>query len=126
MRLLLVLVATLLLSTACGGKHTAAPTVYARGLVHASAFAYDARRRLWVSTSGATTHGSDAVYVVAKQGSAPVKVIAHAPGPLGLVWDKGSLYVATLDGVYRYSGLSGTTLRAHLARSSRSTPTAAT
>jgi glucose/arabinose dehydrogenase len=96
----------LLLCTACGGRRAATGSVYARGLVHASAFAYDAHGRLWVSTSGATTHTKDAVYVVPKESATPVKVIAHVRGPLGLVWDKGSLYVSTLDGVYRYSELT--------------------
>ena len=106
MRLLGILLGVLVLATSCGGKKSAVPTVYARGLVHAAAFAYDSRGRLWVATSGATVHRTDGVYLVAKQGATPVKVIAHVRGPLGLVWDNGSLYVSTLDGVYRYSGFT--------------------
>src|SRR5204863_2655893 len=58
-------------------------SVYAGGLRLQSAFALDARGRLWVAVSGATTHGSDGVFLVAKTGARPVKVIGGIRGPLG-------------------------------------------
>lgn len=107
MRTLLIALVVLLGASACGSaSHTVQRSVYARGITNMSAFAYDAQGRLWVARSGATTHGSDGVYVVAKAGATPVKVIADVRGPLGLVWVHDSLYVSTLDGVYRFSGLT--------------------
>jgi len=58
-------------------------TVYAKGLPTMSAFALDARGRLWVTTSGATKHTGDGVYLVARAGARPVKVITGVRGPLG-------------------------------------------
>jgi hypothetical protein len=43
--------------------------------VHASAFAHDARGRLWVAASGATTHRADGVYLVRRAGARPLKVV---------------------------------------------------
>ena len=43
-------------------------TVYARGIPQMSAFAFDASGRLWVTRSGANTHESDGVYLVAARG----------------------------------------------------------
>jgi glucose/arabinose dehydrogenase len=83
-------------------------TVYARGIPQMSAFAFDSRGRLWVTRSGATTHARDAVYVVARRGATPVKAVSSIRGPLGLVWVGSSLYVSSLDGVYRFSGFDGT------------------
>jgi hypothetical protein len=37
-----------------------------------AAFTFDARGRLWVAVSGATTHESDGIYVVATAGARPV------------------------------------------------------
>jgi glucose/arabinose dehydrogenase len=118
----LALLAVVLLATACG---TTAPaelvsigaglrgpsglnaTVYATGLTHASAFAFDARGRLWVTTSGADTHGSDGVYMVAKAGARPVEVVSGPKGPLGLVWYRNELIVSSLDRVTAFSDLRG-------------------
>lgn len=83
-------------------------TVYANGLTHASAFAFDAQGRLWVTTSGSDTHGSDGVYMVAKEGAEPVKVVAGPKGPLGLVWYGKELIVSSLGRVTVFSGLHGT------------------
>jgi glucose/arabinose dehydrogenase len=44
-------------------------TVYATGLRNVSAFAFDARDRLWVTTSAATKHSDDAVYLVRSAGA---------------------------------------------------------
>jgi glucose/arabinose dehydrogenase len=83
-------------------------TVYATGLPTASAFAVDARGRLWVATSAASGHSNDGVYLVAHAGARPVRVIAGVRGPLGLTWLRGSLYVASLGRVDAFSGLHGT------------------
>jgi glucose/arabinose dehydrogenase len=85
-----------------------AATVYAKGLPTMSAFALDARGRLWVTTSGATKHTDDGVYLVARAGARPVKVITGVRGPLGLTWVGNTLYVASLGRVEAYSGLRGT------------------
>ena len=42
-------------------------TVYATGLANVSAFALDAKGRLWVTTSAASDHTSDGVYLVPAQ-----------------------------------------------------------
>jgi glucose/arabinose dehydrogenase len=83
-------------------------SVYATGLRHVSAFALDRRGRLWVTTSGATTHGSDGVYLVRKAGARPVKVVSGLRAPLGLVWVGRRLYVASLGRVDAFGGLRGT------------------
>jgi glucose/arabinose dehydrogenase len=83
-------------------------TVYASGLAHVSAFALDGKGRLWVTTSAATGHGADGVYVIPKAGAKPVRVISGLRGPLGLVWHSGTLYVASIGRVDAFSGLRGT------------------
>jgi glucose/arabinose dehydrogenase len=83
-------------------------TIYARGITHVSAFAFDSRGRLWATTSGATGHAGDGIYLVARRGARPVEVVAGPKGPLGLVWIGGSLYVSSLGAVTRFSGLDGT------------------
>ena len=83
-------------------------TIYARGIREMSAFAFDRAGRLWVTRSGATTHGHDGLYVVRTAGARPVKV-AGLRGPLGLVWVGKSLYVSSLAGVDRFGGLHGRT-----------------
>jgi glucose/arabinose dehydrogenase len=82
-------------------------TVYATGLVHASAFAFDAQGRLWVTTSGSNTHGTDGVYMVAHAGATPVKVISGPKGPLGLLWYGRELIVSSLGRVTMYFSLEG-------------------
>lgn len=85
-----------------------AATVYATGLPTASAFALDARGRLWVATSAASDHRKDGVYLVARAGARPLKVISGVRGPLGLTWVGDRLYVASLGRVDAWSGLHGT------------------
>jgi glucose/arabinose dehydrogenase len=89
------------------GRNGMHATVYARGIRQMSAFALDSRGRLWVTRSGASTHAHDAVYVVARHGATPVKVVSSIRGPLGLVWAGSRLFVGSLDGVYRFSGFDG-------------------
>jgi glucose/arabinose dehydrogenase len=85
-----------------------AATVYATGIPTASAFAIDARGRLWVAASAASDHRKDGVYLVARAGARPVKVIGGVRGPLGLTWYRNRLYVASLGRVDAFSGLHGT------------------
>ncbi|MFL5926701.1 MAG: hypothetical protein ACJ77E_07180, partial [Gaiellaceae bacterium] len=44
-------------------------TVYARGIPEMSAFAFDARGRLWVTRSGSSRHSNGGVYVVSCRGA---------------------------------------------------------
>ena len=81
--------------------------VYATGLKHASAFAFDRDGRLWVTTSGAADHHSDGLYVVARADTRPVRV-AHLDGPLGLTWYRNRLYVASTGRVTAFGDLHGT------------------
>jgi glucose/arabinose dehydrogenase len=83
-------------------------TVYATGLPHAAAFAFDSTQRLWVATAAYTDDGTDGVYLVSKQGATPVEVITSLHTPLGLLWSHDSLYVAQKGRVVAYSGLVGT------------------
>ena len=82
-------------------------TVYASGLRNVSAFAFDARGRLWATTSAASGHARDGVYVIPRAGAAPIKVISTVRGPLGLLWHGGRLYVTSLGRVDVFSGLRG-------------------
>jgi glucose/arabinose dehydrogenase len=97
------------------GPQGFAASVYARGLPTASAFALDSRGRLWVATSAATKHSKDGVYLIARAGARPVKVVAGVRGPLGLTWYRDRLYVASLGRVEAFSGLRGT----HFAKRTR-------
>jgi hypothetical protein len=83
------------------------------GQATASAFALDASGRLWVATSGATSHGRDAVYLIPRAGARPRRVVSRANGPLGLLWDGGRLYVASLGRVDAYGGLRGARFATH-------------
>ena len=90
------------------GPEGAKATVYASGLVHASAFAFDRLGRLWVTTSGASDHRADALYLVPRRGARPVEVAGHLDGPLGLTWYRGRLYVPSIGRVTAFGGLHGT------------------
>jgi len=81
-------------------------TVYATGLRHVSAIAVDGRGRLWITTSAATDHSVDGLYVVARAGAKPVRV-AHLTEPLGLVWSGKTLYVAARGQVVAFTHLVG-------------------
>lgn len=136
LRALSALVVSALVVAACGGASKSAtianraaalvdigsglkgPTglsasVYATGLAHAAAFAFDAEGRLWVATAAYTDTDTDAVYVVTSPGATPVKVITGVHTPLGLVWYRGSLYVASKQNVAAYHGLKGTHFATH-------------
>jgi glucose/arabinose dehydrogenase len=119
--------------TACGGTNSASPSpaalvsigdglhgpaglhasVFARGLIHAAALAFDPQGRLWVATAAYDYTGDDGVYVVADAGATPVEVITGLRTPLGLLWYAGSLYVASTSRVDAYSDFNGTRFLAH-------------
>ena len=90
-------------------------TVYATGLRNVSAFAFDASGRLWATTSAASGHARDGVYVIPRAGGIPIKVIGSVRGPLGLLWHGGRLYVTSLGRVDVFSGLHGSRFAAHRA-----------
>jgi glucose/arabinose dehydrogenase len=90
------------------GRAGLVASVYATGLADVSALALDADGRLWVATSGATGHSTDAVYEVAAAGATPVKVISGLKGPLGLAWYHGTMYVSSIGRVDAFSDLRGT------------------
>jgi glucose/arabinose dehydrogenase len=79
--------------------------------MHVSAFAFDPRGRLWATTSGASGHAGDGVFLIAHDGMPAVRVVAGPKGPLGLVWIGGSLYVSSLGAVTRFSDLQGKRFR---------------
>ena len=125
-RLILACAGASIALTACGGAASTGPvpigaglsgphgwhaTVYTRGLTHVSALAYDGQGRLWVTTSGATTHGSDGIYVVSRAGAAPRKVAVGITAPLGLVWVGDRLIVSSLGRVTAFSAFDGARFR---------------
>ena len=81
-------------------------TVYATGLRNVSAIAVDSRGRPWATTSAASDHSRDGLYLVAHRGAKPV-LVAHMTEPLGLVWDGSALFVAARGRVYAFTHLSG-------------------
>ena len=141
-RALVVLTTVAVLATGCGGKGTPKATsgttsttstasalvdighalrgpeglqasVYATGLTHASAAVVDDQSRLWVATADYSDAGQDAVYVVARSGDTPVKVIDGLHTPLGLLWYQSSLFVASHEKVESYRGFDGTAFATH-------------
>jgi glucose/arabinose dehydrogenase len=90
------------------GRSGLKATLYASGLPLMSAFAFDAQGPLWVTASGATTHGTDGVFMVAAPGKTPVRVVSGTRGPLGLVWVGGKLIVSSLGRVTAFGDLRGT------------------
>ena len=90
-----------------------AATTYATGLANVAAVTFDDDDRLWAATASFTDDGTDAVYLVPAAGASPVKVIADAHTPLGLVWDRETLYLASHGGIVAYEDLEGTTFGSH-------------
>lgn len=101
-----------LIGAGLSGPAGLAATMYAQGLIHAAAFAFDADGRLWVATADFADQGADGVYLVPAAGRAPVKVVSDVHTPLGLLWYDGSLYVASTGRVDKYSGFDGTAFTA--------------
>jgi glucose/arabinose dehydrogenase len=135
MRVALPIVAlvALLSAVSCGGRDKATPTpsattsdglvsigeglsgpsgleatVYATGIVHASAFAFDDDGRLWVATAAYDDTGTDGVYLVSAEGAAPVEIISGLHTALGLLWYDGELYVTSKERVDAYKDFDGT------------------
>ena len=79
--------------------------VYVRGLTHVSALTFDADGRLWATTSGSATHASDGIYLVARAGARPVKVVSGLVAPLGLAWVGQRLVVSSLGACHGVLGL---------------------
>jgi hypothetical protein len=92
------------------GPSGAQATVYATGLQHVSAIAVDSRGRLWVTTSAATGHSDDGLYVISRAGATPIRVL-HLVEPLGLVWSGKTLYVAARGQVVAFTHLVGDRFR---------------
>ncbi len=90
-----------------------AATAYASGLANVAAFAFDADGRLWAATAAFEDADTDAVYLVATPGAAPIKVIADLHTPLGLAWVGDTLYVASDGQVDAYGDLDGVAFGAH-------------
>ena len=83
-------------------------TIYATGLGHASAFAFDDQGRLWVATADLADAGADAVYLVRAAGAIATEVIPNLHTPLGLLWSGGSLLISSAGRVDAWSGFDGT------------------
>jgi glucose/arabinose dehydrogenase len=82
-------------------------TVYATGLPTVATLAFDSRSRLWAAAAGLSNHRRDGVYLIARPGARPLRVIAGLDDPLGLLWQGGTLYVASVGRVDAFSGLRG-------------------
>ena len=117
---------TAVLATACGssdsvetgsigaglrGPSDLQASVYVRGLPHVSALTFDARGRLWATTSGSATHTTDGIYLVPHAGARPVKVVSGLVAPLGLVWVGERLIVSSLGRVTAYASFDGMRFR---------------
>ena len=85
-------------------------TVFARGLANAATLTLDPSGRLWVSTASYDDSGTDAVYLIPRAG-AKVKVLRSLHTPLGLLWYRGELYVASKERVEAYAGFDGASFR---------------
>ncbi len=87
--------------------------VYATGPATTSAFALDGEGRLWLTAAGLEAHAHDGVYVVAAAGGRALKVVSGLKDPLGIVWDDGWLYVASVGRVDEYAGFDGRRFAEH-------------
>ena len=88
-------------------------SVYAQGPATTSAFALDGKGRLWLTAAGLEAHVHDGVYMVGKAGAGALKVVSGLKDPLGIVWDAGRLYVASVGRVDEYSGFDGLRFAEH-------------
>jgi glucose/arabinose dehydrogenase len=78
-----------------------------------SALASDASGRLWIATADFEDEGRDALYVVADEGDAPIRIVADLHTPMGLLWHDDALYVSSAVGVDRYRGFDGARFASH-------------
>jgi glucose/arabinose dehydrogenase len=80
-------------------------SVYATGLPTVATLTFDARGRLWATAAGLTGHAGDGVYLIAAPDARPRRVISGLNDPIGLLWYRGSLLVASVGRVDAFSGL---------------------
>ena len=83
-------------------------SVYATGLAHVAALAFDGDGRLWTATAAFEDDGSDAVWMIPAAGAVPVKILSGVHTPLGLLWIDDTLYVSSADRVDAYRAFDGT------------------
>jgi glucose/arabinose dehydrogenase len=88
-------------------------TVYAKGPANTSAFAFDSRGRLWLTAAGLGSHAHDGVYLIGAVGAHAVRVIRGLDDPLGILWYRGRLYVASVGRVDAYGGFDGRRFTKH-------------
>jgi glucose/arabinose dehydrogenase len=88
-------------------------TVYAKGLPNVATFAFDPLGRLWATAAGLANHRSDGVYLIAKPGARPLRVISGLDDPLGLLWYQGRLYVSSVGRVSIFSNFTGGSFTRH-------------
>ncbi|HTA13186.1 MAG TPA: hypothetical protein VK765_07165 [Solirubrobacteraceae bacterium] len=82
-------------------------SVYAEGPPSTAAFAFDPQGRLWLTAAGLEAHRHDGVYMVAKPGAKALEVVSGLDDPLGLVWYRDRLYVASVGRVDAYGDFDG-------------------
>jgi glucose/arabinose dehydrogenase len=87
--------------------------IYAHGPPTLAAFTFDAQGRLWLTAAGLTTHTEDGVYEIARPGARAVKVISGLSDPLGLLWYRGRLYVASIGRVDAFGEFRDGRFKAH-------------
>ncbi len=90
------------------GPSGTSATVYATGLAHVSALAFDGDGRLWAATAAFQDDGTDAVWMIPSAGATPVKVLSGVHTPLGLLWIDDTLYVSSAERVDAYRTFDGT------------------
>jgi glucose/arabinose dehydrogenase len=88
-------------------------SVYAKGPPSTAAFAFDAHGRLWLTAAGLEAHSHDGVYMIARPGAKALEVLSGLDDPLGIVWYRGRLYVASVGRVDAYGGFDGRRFTEH-------------
>lgn len=81
--------------------------MFATDLPRPTAFAVDARGRLWATSGAGVSTPQDGVWLVSGKGARPRQVVRGVPTPLGLTWFSGELYVAERGRVRAYGGYGG-------------------
>jgi glucose/arabinose dehydrogenase len=88
-------------------------SVYAKGPPSTAAFAFDAHGRLWLTAAGLEAHSHDGVYMIARPGAKALEVLSGLDDPLGIMWYRGRLYVASVGRVDAYGGFDGRRFTEH-------------
>jgi glucose/arabinose dehydrogenase len=81
---------------------------FATGVANVAALTVDGQGRVWAASAAFEDAGTDAIYVIDREGATPHKVIADSHTPLGLLWMGAKLLVSQKEAVMAYSGFSGT------------------